>query len=119
MYMANSIYKSGMKDNAFEFEHCWHILNQCPKWHSDPSFDIAPVRPVVGQSSSFINLDEQSPPVEGTPTSWLSRPDGRDKQRAQNRGKTTDNYVEDREEQRQKLLAQGARLEERCKNKTL
>ncbi|CAN0873513.1 hypothetical protein LINGRAHAP2_LOCUS10397 [Linum grandiflorum] len=119
MYMAKAIYKSDMKDKAFEFEHCWPILNQCPKWHSDPSFDIAPVRPIVGQSSSFIDIDEQSPPVEGTPTSWLSRPDGRDKQRAQNRGQAKDNYAEDREERRQELLARGARLEERCKHKTL
>ncbi|CAN0876176.1 Glutathione S-transferase T3 [Linum grandiflorum] len=88
MYMEKAIYMSDMKDKAFEFEHCWPILNQCPKWHSDPS--------VV-----------------------LHRPDGRDKQRAQNRGKAKDNYAKDREERRQELLARGARLEERCKNKTL
>ncbi|CAN0905952.1 hypothetical protein LINGRAHAP2_LOCUS23947 [Linum grandiflorum] len=119
MEKAKTIYKSDMKDKTFEFDHYWHLLNQCPKWHSDPSFDIAPIRPMVGQSSSFIDLDDQSLPVEGTPISWLSRPDECDKQRAQNRGKAMDNYAEDREEQRQKLLARGAHLEERCNNKTL
>ncbi|CAN1139716.1 Glutathione S-transferase T3, partial [Linum perenne] len=110
--MAKLIYKSETNDKAFKDEHCWNILSQCPKWHPDPTHDMPPVRPMGSQPKSFVDLDgSPSPNEEVTPTRGLSRPEGRDKQRARNKGKQM--MVESLDAQTEILVEQANHMKER------
>ncbi|CAL1356971.1 unnamed protein product [Linum trigynum] len=65
-FVARSIYKEENGDKAFEHEHCWVILRNCPKWYCDPQLVVGPIPPMgQGSQSSPIGIGSQSSPVEG------------------------------------------------------
>ncbi|CAN1751211.1 hypothetical protein LINPERHAP1_LOCUS4261, partial [Linum perenne] len=103
--MAKLIYKSETNDKAFKDEHCWNILSHCPKWHPDIAHNMPPVRPMGDLE------DSPSPNEEVTPIRGLSRPEGRDKQRARNKGKQT--MVESLDAQTEALVDQANQMKER------
>ncbi|CAL1407086.1 unnamed protein product [Linum trigynum] len=88
---ARAIYKQENGNKAFDFEHCFEILRNCPKWYSNPDLLVSPIPPMgQGSQSSTTGFGSQSSPVEGlddlpdegaTPF-VLTRPEGRDKQKA-------------------------------------
>ncbi|CAN0911851.1 hypothetical protein LINGRAHAP2_LOCUS27084 [Linum grandiflorum] len=115
--MAKVIYKSENNNKAFKDEHCYVILLKCLKWHPDPTLNVAPIRPMISQS--FVEHDQPIPSGEGAPTGGLCRPDGRDKQRARNKGKTRDESSEERQERREALMTRSTRLDEIHKSRTM
>ncbi|CAN1750131.1 Glutathione S-transferase T3 [Linum perenne] len=116
--MAKLIYKSDMNDKAFKDEHCWNILSQCSKWHPDLAHNMPPVRPMGTQPNLVDDFsDSPSPNEEVTPTRGLSRPEGRDKQRARNKGKQT--MVESLDAQTEVLVEQASYMKERNATRAL
>ncbi|CAN0826528.1 Glutathione S-transferase T3 [Linum grandiflorum] len=103
----------------FKDEHCWVILSRSPKWHMDTSFNMPHVRPMGGESSSFLGLDETNPDVEALTPPPLARPEGRDKQRSRNKGKVREDETGDLQGQTDALMSQSSVFQARNKDKAL
>ncbi|CAI0434419.1 unnamed protein product [Linum tenue] len=111
--MTKDIYKSDMKNKTFSDKHCWSILSRCPKWCPDLALNVEHMPPMHSELSSFVDLHQSSPTFEDTPIGGLRRPEGHDKQRTHNEGKSIEESCGERDQQRDALLDRGALLEER------
>ncbi|CAH9128600.1 unnamed protein product [Cuscuta epithymum] len=77
---AQTIFVNDNHNEAFKFDHAWHILQACPKWYHQ--FDTAPTfTPIPSVTpDTFVGGSSGSSPCDGI-SGPLRRPEGRDKQK--------------------------------------